>query len=161
MWLLFGVIGTMIVFELACPRKHLFEGWFRDGATFERQVADGEVDCPVCGSKKIKKALMAPNLANTRKQEEALAPKPRTSGKAALEVEKASKVRESLRELRRTVEENFDYVGGAFAEEARKIHYGEVEQRNIYGETSDEDASSLVDEGIKVSRIPWLRREDS
>ena len=70
-------------------------------------------------------------------------------------------MRQALRELRRHVEDNCDYVGTQFAEEARKIHYGEAEERNIYGESSDEDAVSLNEEGIKVQRIPWLPRENS
>ena len=149
----------MIVYDLICPKDHRFEGWFRDASAFDAQVSSGEVVCPTCGSVEVKKALSAPNLANNKKSAEP--PATPAPGKAALETTKAEEVRQALRELRKTVEENFDYVGSTFAEEARKIHYGESDQRNIYGETSDEEAAALNEEGVEVSRIPWIRREDS
>ena len=121
----------MIVFDLKCRKDHIFEAWFRDNVTFDEQVEAGVVACPVCGTKKVEKALMAPHVAK------------------------------GGRELRRQVEENCDYVGPTFAEEARKIHYGESDERNIYGETSNEEAKALDDEGVKVQRIPWLPRENS
>ena len=148
----------MIVFDLKCAKDHVFEAWFRDSATFQDQAKAGKVPCPICGSTKVEKALMAPSLAGARKKDE---PKPVMSAKAAKESQKATEVRQALTQLRQTVEENFDYVGQEFAEEARKIHYGETETRNIYGETSQEEAKSLDDEGIEVSRIPWLPRENS
>ena len=148
----------MIVFDLKCAKGHLFEAWFRDGATFEAQAKAGEVPCPTCGSTKVEKALMAPSLSGAKKKAE---PKPVMSAKAAKESQNAAEVRKALTKLRQTVEENFDYVGQGFAEEARKIHYGETETRNIYGETSQEDAEALDDEGIEVSRIPWLPPENS
>ncbi len=156
----------MIVFDLICPKGHGFESWFKDSAAFETQASKGLIVCPTCGSKKIKKALMAPNLAGVNKNDDAPAPPSplplsNMTKKAALEVEKATELRENLRKTRKTIEENFDYVGGEFAEEARKIHYGEAEARNIYGETSDEEAKALTDEGVELSRIPWIQREDS
>ena len=149
----------MIVYDLTCPQSHLFEGWFRDSAAFEAQASAGEIVCPNCGSTDIAKALAAPNLANSRKAADPT-PTP-TPRKAAMEATNASEVRQALRNLRKTIEDNFDYVGETFAEEARKIHYGEVDQRNIYGETSDEEAEALLDEGVEVCRVPWVRREDS
>ena len=83
------------------------------------------------------------------------------TAKAVREVEQSAKLRRTLLELRRQVEENFDYVGPQFAEEARKIHYGETEERAIYGETSDDDAQALEEEGVSVRRIPWLPRDSS
>jgi len=83
------------------------------------------------------------------------------TSKAMREVEASAKVRRALQELRRQVEDNFDYVGPSFAEEARKIHYGETEERAIYGETSDDEAQALEEEGVSVRRIPWLPRENS
>ena len=81
--------------------------------------------------------------------------------KAMREAEQSVKVRRALQELRRQVEANFDYVGPQFAEEARKIHYGESDERPIYGETSEEEAEALDEEGVGVTRIPWLPRENS
>jgi hypothetical protein len=74
---------------------------------------------------------------------------------------RAARLHRQLSELRRCVEENFDHVGRKFPEEARKIHYGEAEPRNIYGESTEQEARSLSEEGVRIARIPWLRRHDS
>jgi hypothetical protein len=140
----------MIVFNLKCRKDHIFEAWFRDNETFDEQVAAGVVSCPVCGSKKIEKALMAPHVAKSGGVD-----------KTARESAKVAQAKKALTELRRQVEENCDYVGPTFAEEARKIHYGETDERSIYGETSNEEAKALDEEGVKVQRIPWLPRENS
>lgn len=133
----------MIKFELRCAHDHAFEGWFRDGATYDAQVAAHEVACPVCGSTDVSKALMAPRIAKG-----APSPEEIRAAKAA--------VVEKLREMRKEIESNAEYVGPAFAEEARKIHYGETETKAIYGEASDAEAEALRDEGIDFARIPWL-----
>jgi hypothetical protein len=140
----------MIVYDLRCGKDHGFEAWFRDSAAYDEQAAAGDVRCPVCGSRKVEKALMAPGLARSKKQ-----------GTATGESAKAAELRRSLTELRRQVETNCDYVGERFPEEARKIHYGETDPRGIYGESSDTEAKALEDEGIKVRRIPWLPHENS
>lgn len=140
----------MIVFDLRCRKAHVFEAWFRDSASFEAQAKAGKVQCPVCGSKKVEKALMAPNLATGEGRE-----------MAVVDTEKAAEVRQKLKEIRQHVEDNCDYVGAQFAEEARKIHYGEEEARGIYGETSDDEAKALEEEGVPVQRVPWLPRENS
>lgn len=142
----------MIVYDLRCSADHGFEAWFKDSATYDRQAEAGEIVCPVCGDTRVAKAPMAPRLAR-RSNEGESEPSPVDS--------KAVQMREALMQLRRHVESNCDYVGDRFAEEARKIHYGETGRRNIYGETTDEQARELVDEGIKVGRIPWLPRTDS
>jgi hypothetical protein len=164
----------MIVYNLKCEKDHIFETWFRDSATYDRQAAAGEVLCPVCGSGTVEKAIMAPRLAKSAgrdrgHREDQPAPSGGAGGatvggataKALREGERSAKVRRALAELRHQVEENFDYVGPQFAEEARKIHYGETGERAIYGETSDEEAEALEEEGVGVQRIPWLPREDS
>lgn len=148
----------MIVFDLRCEKDHLFEVWFRDSATCDQQLGAGEVPCPACGATKVEKALMAPGLAGSKKKDD---PKPAVPAKVAMENQQATELRKALVEMRKTVEENFDHVGGAFPEEARKIHYGEAEARNIYGESSPQEAQELTDEGIEVSAIPWLPRENS
>jgi hypothetical protein len=143
----------------------------------------GAIACPVCGSKKIEKALMAPRLAKGgRARDDAEgAAKGETKGGTGTAVVKATaeaaELMGQLRELRQKVEESCDYVGGNFAEEARKIHYGEEDPRNIYGETSDQQgeedprniygetsdqqAEELRDEGVTFSRVPWAPRHDS
>ena len=140
----------MIQFNLKCRRDHVFEAWFRDGAAYQAQSEAGEVSCPVCGSKGVSKALMTPHVAKGARQR-----------KVVLETEKSGQIRRALTELRRQIEDNCDYVGAEFAEEARKIHYAETDVRNIYGETSDAEAEALHEEGVKVQRVPWLPRNDS
>jgi hypothetical protein len=147
----------MILFNLKCAKEHVFEGWFRNGDACEEQVAGKAVACPVCGSRKIEKAPMAPRIAKgggRDASEGASVPE----GPAA---EKAAELMQALRALRSKVEAEGDFVGDRFAEEARRIHYGEVETRSIYGQTSDEEAAALHEEGVPFSRIPWVPRHDS
>ena len=161
----------MILYDLRCRRGHVFEAWFRDSAAYDDQVEAGEVACPTCGSKKVEKAPMAPRLAKgglskgSGETGEAQRAEAQTAETERTEAETAkaetAKAAEALRGLRRKVEDNFDYVGPQFAEEARKIHYGEADAHNIYGETSDEEAKELRDEGVAFTRIPWTPRQDS
>lgn len=138
----------MIVFELKCPSDHRFEAWFRDGAACDAQMATGAVACPVCGAGDVSKAPMAPRIAKGRGAEE-------TRRRIHQDV-----VRQ-LTDLRRAVEETCDYVGDRFAEEARRIHYGEADPRQIYGEATAEQSDELREEGVAFQRIPWLPRGDS
>ena len=146
----------MILYHLRCRRGHVFEAWFRDSAAYDDQVEAGEVACPTCGAKKVSKAPMAPRLAKGGGETDEV----RTAEAETAETETA-KAAEAMRALRRKVEDNFDYVGPQFAEEARKIHYGEADSHDIYGETSDEEAKELRDEGVAFTRIPWGPRQDS
>jgi hypothetical protein len=136
----------MILFALRCAADHEFEGWFRDGATFDRQSAAGKIACPHCGDTSVSKAPMAPSVARSRGAE--VVPSP-------------MRLRQALQELRRHIEANCDYVGESFAEEARRIHYGERDPRGIYGEASADDAKELAEEGIEVKQIPWLPTTDA
>ena len=136
----------MIVFDLICGDGHRFEAWFRDGGAYEAQAAAGEVVCPLCSDTDVVKAPMAPNLAR---------------GAARREAEQPAETMRSLRALREHVENTFDNVGERFPEEARKIHYGEVEKRNIYGQASAEEARELHDEGVEFGSLPWAPRSDS
>ncbi|MBI3453751.1 MAG: DUF1178 family protein [Rhodospirillales bacterium] len=156
----------MIVFSLKCHKGHVFESWFRDGATYERQRKRGHVACAICGSVKVDKAPMAPRIAsrkNAPAPERApdngtTQPVPVSNDPAAA---KASAMMKALGELRQQVEKNCDYVGDKFSEEARKIHYGETDKRNIYGETSEAEAHDLAEEGVEFARIPWTPRRNS
>jgi hypothetical protein len=150
----------MILFNLCCADGHAFEGWFKDGAAYDEQAAGGEIFCPVCGSTSIAKAPMAPRIAKGGGKDRG---KGGDSGQApeTYSNSKAAEMRRMLTELRRHVEDNSDYVGDKFVEEARKIHYGETEERNIYGEATDDQARELSEEGVKIGRIPWLPRTDS
>ena len=149
----------MILFQLRCAKDHEFEAWFRDGRNYETQRKGGKIVCPACNSRKIEKSPMAPRIAQgarrpVEKQPPANLPAKPTETPQTMAVK-------ALRELRAKVEENCDYVGPAFAEEARRIHYGETEARGIYGETSDEEAEALDEEGVEFAKIPWIPRHDS
>lgn len=153
----------MIVFDLKCRKDHVFEGWFADSAAFEAQVKAGEVACPVCGDKKIAKALMAPNVAtrsSAAKGAELAAPAPEKTLALAQQKEQAAQVMAMMRAVKDHVEKNFEHVGPRFADEARKIHYGESDKRNIYGQATREQAEELVEEGIEVGQIPDLPNLD-
>ena len=135
----------MILFDLRCKEGHAFEAWFRDSAAYEDQAAAGDLACPVCGSAEISKGLMAPAV-NSR---------PR------IDPAQAAEAMRLWRRVQNHIEKNFDHVGPRFAEEARKIHHGEVEKRSIYGEATKAEAKELRDEGIDVNQIPWLPRHDA
>ncbi|WP_303981147.1 DUF1178 family protein [Dongia mobilis] len=145
----------MIVFQLNCGKGHSFDIWFKDGNTADRQLARGMVECPECGDRKVGKALMAPRVNSTGIG--AKGDKVPAQNMAVL----ASNMRAQLAEVRRQVEENCDYVGDKFAEEARKIHYGEADARGIFGEANEDQHRELAEEGIEVARIPWLPRDDA
>lgn len=142
----------MIRYQLRCDSDHEFEAWFRDSATYDEQRAGEEITCPVCGGTEIAKAPMAPALARTR--ESGKSPERRAE-------EVAREVLDAVGRLREHVEEHCDYVGDEFPEEARRIHYGEVEERGIYGEASLDEARELVEEGIEFYRLPTRPRRDN
>lgn len=145
----------MIHYQLRCGQDHAFDGWFKDSAAFDAQAARGLVACPECGDTAVNRALMAPAVARTRATID-------QSGQT--QPEKAAilpdAVRAGLQRLRAEVEKRCDYVGGDFAEEARRIHRGESERTGIYGESTPDQAEALAEEGIEVARIPWLPRAD-
>ena len=148
----------MIVFDLRCAKDHVFEAWFGDSSTFEAQAAEGDVACPICGDSKVVKAPMAPNVARRRSAPVSQAGTNGASSEAAQHMAKTARM---LRAMREVVEKNFDHVGQRFPEEARKIHYGEIEWRNIYGDATREEVGALKDEGIEVGQIPFLPRHDA
>jgi hypothetical protein len=155
--------GRMIHYQLRCHHQHEFDGWFKNSAAFDAQAADGLIECPACGDKRVTRALMAPSLGKQRVAESAPvpapdpAPAPPTIGASG---PMPDHIRAALQRIRAEVEKNCDYVGQKFAEEARKIHHGESERRGIYGETTPDQAESLADEGIEVARIPWVPRAE-
>jgi hypothetical protein len=146
----------MILYDLVCPKEHRFESWFRNSGAVEKLIKAGDVSCPMCGSKKVQKAPMAPRIAKGSSSEKALVA--RNDGEVTAAMEKAM---QAFSELREIVEKKFENVGERFPDEARKIHYGETPARGIYGDASPEDASALRDEGIDVQVIPWKRKTDS
>ena len=149
----------MIVYSLHCSKGHAFEGWFASIAAFDEQQAKGKLLCPLCDSRKVSKAPMAPSLSpsvGASKRETPVVPVPAAAAPAPVQrmPDELRKMRQFMTGLRKYVEENSENVGRKFPEEARKIHYGETEERPIYGEASLEEAADLVEEGIDVAPLP-------
>ena len=133
----------MIKYNLKCENNHNFDAWFSDSSNFEEQNKKNLIFCPKCNSTKIEKNIMAPNIGSKKQ-----------SYTNALKIEK--NYEKIIKNVRKHVEKNFDYVGDKFADEARAIDYGEKEEREIYGETSVEEAVDLIEEGVNVSPIPGV-----
>ena len=156
----------MIHYALVCDQGHGFESWFQDSAAFDKQTKRGLVTCPHCGSAKVEKAVMAPRIAGAKKRARPAEP----AAAAAAAPEKApvamlspqeQEFRAKLKELRDHITKNADHVGSKFPEEARKMHYGEIEHRSIYGVASPQDAKELAEEGIEFHPLPMLPDEQN
>jgi hypothetical protein len=133
----------MIKYTLICEKEHGFDAWFDSVSGYERQAEAGRVTCPACGSAKVRKAVMTPAIATgrvRRRPSDAISPEGL----------------ETLRAMRQHVMDNADYVGPRFAEEARKIHFGEIEARGIYGEATSAEARALIEDGVQVAPLPKL-----
>ena len=139
----------MIKYALQCDAAHAFEGWFGSSSDYDDQSARGLVDCPICGSRGVSKQIMAPAVAGTKAQGSAQIP-----GALGLDPRAREMMMAALGEVRRHVEEKFDYVGDAFAKEARAIHEGKSEERGIYGEASPAEVKALVEDGVRVAPLP-------
>jgi hypothetical protein len=148
----------MIRYQLRCAKDHEFEAWFRDSAAFDTQSKGRKVLCPDCGSTKVIKAPMAPSIGK-RSEAQPQAPAAAAPADASAPVPTPTQIRAYLRAMQKHVETTHEYVGQRFSEEARKIHYGESKERGIYGEATPKDAKELVDEGIDVAAVPWLRED--
>ena len=152
----------MIRYALVCDKGHDFESWFADSAAYDKQAKRKLIACPHCGSAKIEKTMMTPRLSAARKRE---APAERQAAPAADKAAVAmlspqeQEMRAKLKELREQLTKNADHVGAKFPEEARKMHYGEIEHRSIYGEASPDEAKSLAEEGIEFHPLPVLPDE--
>jgi hypothetical protein len=153
----------MIRYNLRCERGHAFESWFQSSAAYESQEKRKLVSCPACGSVKVERAIMAPQIV-TRKGRETAAPAPApapstdvtASESTPLLMAQERELRTKLKELRDHIVKNADNVGERFPNEARKMHYGDIEHRPIYGEASADEARALIDEGVEVSPLPVL-----
>jgi hypothetical protein len=171
----------MIRYALVCEKHHEFESWFTNSAAYDKQVRRGLVTCPLCGSAKVEKTLMAPQLARSlpaphqqshhegshhesreaphqetpASQPAAAAPEAPPAPVAMMSPQE-QELRQKLRELRDHLVKNAENVGSSFPDEARKMHYGEKEHRSIYGVASPQDAEALHEEGIAFSALPVL-----
>jgi len=156
----------MIHYQLQCDQDHEFDGWFNDSAGFEKQAKRGLIECPACGATAVRRALMTPAVSTRDAPDpkppvpvqQVLPPAPPKAPNPGMPM--PARMIAMLQRMRAEVEKNCDYVGPEFAEEARKIHRGEAEQRGIYGETTKEEAETLADEGIEVHGIPWVPPAD-
>lgn len=140
----------MIKYQLTCDKDHGFEAWFQSAHAFDVLKSAGHVACAVCGSKAVRKDLMAPTVRPARSRGE----RPKLA-------EPRSEVEVALAEMRRHVEENSEYVGLGFATEARRMHEGEVPERAIYGEAKLEEARAMLEEGIPVAPLPFMPKRQT
>ena len=154
----------MIHYNLRCAKGHAFESWFQSSSAYETQEKRKLVSCPVCGSTKVERAIMAPRVVSKKGREQAVSeplPAPTTTEVAApaptpLLMAQEQELRAKLKELRDHIVKNADNVGESFPNEARKMHYGDIEHRPIYGEASPDEAKALIDEGVEVMPLPTL-----
>jgi hypothetical protein len=161
----------MIRYALRCERDHMFESWFQSSSAYESQVKRKLVECPSCGSTKVEKAIMAPRIVKSNVSKKGREPVPSVSvvaperpeaaaapapGSQSLMMAQERELRAKLKELRDHIVKNADNVGEQFPSEARKMHYGDIEHRPIYGEASPQEARELVEEGIEVAPLPVL-----
>ena len=156
----------MIHYNLRCKKGHAFESWFQSSSAYEAQEKRELVSCPICGSTKVERAIMAPRIASKKGRDNTASeslpvPAPAAevippSSPTPLLMAQDAELRAKLRELRDHIVKNADNVGERFPNEARKMHYGDIEHRPIYGEASPEEARSLIEEGVEVSPLPVL-----
>ena len=133
----------MIVYDVRCDSGHAFEGWFAASADFDDQQGRGLIECPVCASKAVRKAIMAPAVSGTK-----------TRGADAQPAQNHAVMMEAMGRIRRHVEANFDDVGEGFATEARAIHEGRSEERGIYGQATSAEVRDLVEDGVPIAPLP-------
>jgi hypothetical protein len=153
----------MIRYTLRCDRGHSFESWFQSSSAYDSQVRRKLVSCPQCNSVKVEKAIMAPQIARTKGRDRAPEPvaaepvtTPEATAPAPLMLAQERELRAKLKELRDHIVNSADNVGERFPDEARKMHYGDIEHRPIFGEASPAEAKALIDEGIEVAPLPVL-----
>ncbi len=171
--------NTLIKYTLKCANDHIFDGWFQNSSSFDKQNQDDLIHCPQCGSTMVEKTLMAPTVTGTKAQKSVAMPDlsiPEISNNEPMEGNPAlatipeplvhgdktvQAVVEKMRELRQWVEKNTDNVGDDFANKARKMHYGEEERRGIYGKATFEEAQDLIDDGIDFLPLPALPEDNN
>jgi hypothetical protein len=153
----------MIRYSLRCDKDHSFESWFQSSSAYDSQVKRKLVSCPVCGSARVEKAIMAPRIVGKKGRDKAPAVTEAPTEVAApaaestpLMMAQERELRAKIKELRDHIVKNADNVGERFPNEARKMHYGDIEHRPIYGEASPEEAKALIDEGVEVAPLPVL-----
>ena len=137
----------MIRYALICEHEHTFEGWFGASTDFDDQQARGLIECPVCGVKAVRKAIMSPAVAGAKRSGQDQTP-------AQSQAQNHAMMMEAMGRIRRHVEDTFDDVGDTFATEARAIHEGRSEDRGIYGQATSAEVRKLVDDGVPIAPLP-------
>lgn len=166
----------MIVFDLQCDKGHVFEGWFSSSADYDEQRAKGLLSCPMCDDAQISKAMMAPNVGRKGNMgptttprvtadvpaatQQVTRPAPAAATQHAPAPAEVRQALETLAKMQQIVEASFEDVGKDFAKEVRKIHYGETEERGIYGDATLDDAQELLEEGIEILPMPFRSRRN-
>jgi hypothetical protein len=152
----------VIRYSLVCHGNHAFEGWFASSSAFDDQKARGLLSCPACGSPAVEKALMAPSIGGTRQNltedgAPAVTPQaPVADLPVALLGEREVALRAAVKALRQEIAKHSEDVGDRFAEEARKIHYGERDGASIHGRATLDEAVELAEEGVAFLPLPGL-----
>ena len=150
----------MINFSLICGKNHEFEGWFRTSKDYETQIKEGLVSCPFCNNTSVSKALMAPAVRSSKEKHVETSPLHKNDKFKKIENKsliKDDNIRVALRNFRSYIEKNCEDVGDNFAKEARLISKGKSKERSIYGKVNNKDAEKLLDEGIEITAIPWIK----
>ena len=135
----------MIKYNLKCKNKHEFESWFSDSKEFEKLRSKKIIECTFCGTKKVQKTIMSPNIVSKHQKE-----------KIFKSLKYIKKMKQDLLKMRNFVEKNFKYVGDNFPYEVRKVYYDKSKNKNIYGKATPEETDELRQEGIELTSIPWI-----
>ncbi|WP_075217238.1 DUF1178 family protein [Mongoliimonas terrestris] len=165
----------MIRYALVCDKAHGFDAWFRSAADFDTQAERGLLSCPHCGSVSVAKGLMTPQVRTAESREKTRLPPPQPTTDApsdtgsdmmvpvpaALATPEGREILGRLRALKAKLIENSENVGAKFAEEARRIHYGEAPERPVHGQATVEEARALVEEGVGILPLPVLPDEQN
>ena len=149
----------MIKFTLKCDQDHSFESWFQSGDAFDALATAGHVTCVMCGSKDVKKSLMAPRVRPARNAVASVGVQGDATSMALTAPQSQAEM--ALAEMRKKVEDNSDYVGSNFAKEARDMHLGDVPTRSIYGTAGPEEAKALIEDGVPVVPLPFIPKESA
>lgn len=139
-------VYAVIQYSLICDSKHSFDAWFKSSEAYDDQAARGILVCPVCNSRRVEKAVMTPAVART--DQDRVPVSANHPGRA--------KMIAALRALRDKLTAEADYVGPRFAEEARKMHWGEADRHSIYGEATRDEVAALIEEGVEFMPLPRL-----
>ena len=138
----------MIKYILRCKNIHEFESWFSDSNEFDKLKKKNLISCIICGSQDIEKSIMSPRIINN------------SNNKNQLEEKKYSRIKKDLSKLRQFIETNFENVGDKFHSRVRSVYYDKKKNKNIYGTTTEEERKDLEEEGIPISTVPWVEKEN-